>query len=313
MELSDTMATEEQSRILTIPRELRNDIYSRVGVVHTLTCADVDALEKRSTLILQNSLNVNLLRTCKQIHDEYDEIWSEGLDLMIFTTNRLDLARSEIPLHKSLPVSHLLNVTQCVLTITLSALYRSMSDELSTLWHLAAAILPAASLENIPWTPSKYMAARLRQALDRLATWISPEANVNLLIYGDAGIDPLIDLLDGHFLQPVKFKELESNVNAAFSRNQKLSVHFSTTTPLRMEIEEPQCGTAVSMDEAQDTSTTITEAEQGRRLITRGDGSTYHVRESAETVRWFLKPLSEIERGKECSFAGLKPIFCGTT
>ena len=62
------MAAQQQRSLPALPRELRNRIYLYAGAEQSLTTADQDELP---SLVLARGLNLGLLRTCKQVIDEY--------------------------------------------------------------------------------------------------------------------------------------------------------------------------------------------------------------------------------------------------
>lgn len=108
-------------------------------------------------------------------------------------------------------------------------------------------------------------------------------------------------------LQASTFKDLESDDQLAFARNGKLHMCFGVETPLYLELESDNdnFGVRGSVDDMTQ-ATSVTRTGYGTKLITRNYMSTYSVRMSDTAVYWWLRPLSDVERGNECNLLGCR-------
>lgn len=118
MEYPENMSAAKKCHLLSLPRELRDNIYLWAGVSHELTPDPPDDMR----LKLHNSLNLDLLCACKQIHDEYGEAWSEDLTMVIVIRDLVSFRSSGFDYLKSLPTQLVTNVKHCAIDLALSDL-----------------------------------------------------------------------------------------------------------------------------------------------------------------------------------------------
>ena len=155
------MADHEQSRLLKLPRELRDEIYSLIGV-HRLITPRSAVREHLSTkpieVSLLETLNLNLLLTCKKILEEYKETWMQSpgqLRFYVSCKEQLELTWSEISLHPTFPKDTLRHVRVCRLEIQLPALISALEQEKVENYYRIIQGMQSTEIVALPWTPSK--------------------------------------------------------------------------------------------------------------------------------------------------------------
>ena len=150
------MAENEQSRLLKLPRELRDDIYSLVGVTHELTPKSAESEAAR--LLLTKGLNLSLLLTCRKIHEEYKQTWVQNpghLSIFINSRHRLGLTLSDLALPPTFPTEALQHVRFCKLALKLGTLAGTVDQEQLMDFARAAEGMRSTELLALPWSPSK--------------------------------------------------------------------------------------------------------------------------------------------------------------
>lgn len=149
-------ANEEQSHLLRLPRELRNAIYSHLGVERVITLHHNGPIPTPS-ILLQYAPNASLLRTCKQIHAEYRKTWTENLRLCVTIRDGVDVGLRRVTFLDSFPTQCLQKVKECIVMVEFRALWSSLwKDDISGFVR-ANADMTAAEVASMAWTSSMGM------------------------------------------------------------------------------------------------------------------------------------------------------------
>lgn len=130
------MAPQEPSYLLRLPRELRNYIYSYLGVTQTLSVRDHNNVFERPFVGLSNSLRLCLLLVCRQLHDEYREVWSQRLEMTILMQKGVNLTLDAFSLRKAVPAQVFAQVKSCDVRFLLSSLRTELPEDLDEAFSL---------------------------------------------------------------------------------------------------------------------------------------------------------------------------------
>ena len=108
------IATANPSRLLSLPRELRNNIYRHVGK-DTVLGGDMKLESHACATKLFNGPNAALLQVCKQIHDEYEQVAFDRTCALFLMRTYYDLGSIAASLRTEVPLKILGSVKSVIL------------------------------------------------------------------------------------------------------------------------------------------------------------------------------------------------------
>lgn len=142
-------------RLLQLPRELRNNIYEELNHDHFITITrDHDPNSKRRNgMAVDNAPYASVMRLCKQIHYEYDDVRFKKVHLIIYTAE-MRLKLSTFDLKAGVPKELFKHVTWCQVSIPYGLLIDCDEDIVEEFNDAVAAGETMDETYRRAWTPS---------------------------------------------------------------------------------------------------------------------------------------------------------------
>ena len=138
----------EPSYLLNLPRELRDEICSYIRSDYWIT-PDKGPAKNKPSIFLDKGPQSSLMRTCRQISDEYGDVWLRDLHLRLFSMDEAltDCSLSNMAPHMTFPTCNFQHIEVCSIHIRLK--------------HLAELVLKDVLDGTVVQTPSQGIMSRV--------------------------------------------------------------------------------------------------------------------------------------------------------
>jgi len=104
----------DQSHLLKLPRELRDEIYSYITSNYWIT-PEKGLVKNKPTVFLDHGAQSCLIRTRKQVRDKYGDVWPRDLRLRLYSKDEAitDCSLSNKALDPTYPKYNFLRIKVC--------------------------------------------------------------------------------------------------------------------------------------------------------------------------------------------------------
>ncbi|KAK5738903.1 hypothetical protein LTR17_005629 [Elasticomyces elasticus] len=182
------MATIRASRLLSVPKEIRDRIYDECLIDITLSSSTETEIAKdwQPRVTVTQTVSLSLLLVCGQVYDECTERANsaKGSGLLVDLAGSNVFSAASLGLEAMVPAASLRKVKRCRVTIPWSQIRHAENKGFSLWLSRAAAASPSelALLNEQSATPTKALCTALHTFLNILRNTISEDARVTIAV-----------------------------------------------------------------------------------------------------------------------------------